>query len=134
MYKNLNPAKYPRARRAKLNDSPLEEVEQRNVVTYCAYANIPCFAIPNGGKRSKTEAARMVAQGVRPGVPDLMIPRAAGKYHGLFIEMKREKGSTAPADQIAWIETLNAEGYYARVCKGFDEARETIELYMAGRL
>lgn len=39
MYKNLNPAKYPRARRAKLNDSPLEEVEQRNVVTYCAYAN-----------------------------------------------------------------------------------------------
>lgn len=134
MYKNLNPAKYPRARRAKLNDSPLEEVEQRNVVTYCAYANIPCFAIPNGGKRSKTEAARMVAQGVRPGVPDLMIPRAAGKYHGLFIEMKREKGSTTSADQIDWIETLNAEGYYARVCKGFDEARETIELYMAGRL
>lgn len=76
----------------------------------------------------------MVAQGVRPGVPDIMIPRAAGKYHGLFIEMKREKGSTTSPDQIAWIETLNAEGYYARVCKGFDEARETIELYMAGRL
>ncbi len=130
----LNPTNYQRARRARINDSPLEEVEQRNVVTYCAYANIPCFAIPNGGKRSKTEAARMVAQGVRPGVPDLMIPRAAGKYHGLFIEMKREKGSTTTSDQKAWIAALNAEGYYARVCKGFDEARETIELYMAGRL
>lgn len=130
----LNPTNYQRARRARINDSPLEEVEQRNVVTYCAYANIPCFAIPNGGKRSKTEAARMVAQGVRPGVPDLMIPRAAGKYHGLFIEMKREKGSTTTSDQKAWIAALNAEGYFATVCKGFDEARKIIEQYIAGRL
>ncbi len=122
------------ARRRKINDSPLEEVEQRNVVTYCAYANIPCFAIPNGGKRRKTEAARMVAQGVRPGVPDLMIPRAAGKYHGLFIEMKREKGSTTSQNQKEWINQLNAEGYFAAVCKGFDEARKIIEQYIAGRL
>ena len=118
----------------KNNLSPLEEVEQRNVILYCFYANIPVFAIPNGGSRDRREAARLTAQGVKPGVPDLMLPRAAGKYHGLFIEMKREKGGTTSPAQKEWIALLNAEGYYARVSKGFDEARETIEQYLAGRL
>lgn len=118
----------------KNNNTPLEEVEQRNVVLYCFYANIPLFAIPNGGSRDKREAARMTAQGVKRGVPDLMIPRAAGKYHGLFIEMKREKGSTTSDEQKEWIALLSREGYLARVCKGFDAARETIEAYFAGRI
>ena len=92
------------------NITPLEEVEQRNVIIYCAYAGIPVFAIPNGGSRDRREAARMTAQGVKPGVPDLFIPRAAGKFHGLFIEMA------------------------AYACYGFDNARLVIEKYLSGRL
>lgn len=76
----------------------------------------------------------MTAQGVKPGVPDLFIPRAAGKYHGLFIEMKREKGGKLSIAQAEWIALLRKEGYAARVCAGFDAARQTIERYMCGRL
>lgn len=113
---------------------PLEEDEQRNVIIYCAYAGIPVFAVPNGGSRDRREAARMTAQGVKAGVPDLFIPRAAGKYHGLFIEMKREKGGKLSMAQAEWIALLRKEGYAACVCAGFDAARQTIERYMCGRL
>lgn len=116
------------------NDTPLEEVEQRNVIIYCAYAGIPVFAIPNGGSRDRREAARLTAQGVKKGVPDLFIPRAAGKFHGLFIEMKREKGGRLSPDQAEWIALLRREGYAAYACAGFDNARAVIDRYLAGRI
>lgn len=119
---------------SRTNDTPLEEVEQRNVVIYCTYAGIPVFAIPNGGSRDRREAARLTAQGVKPGVPDLFIPRAAGRFHGLFIEMKREKGGKISQHQAEWIALLRREGYAAYACPGFDNARMVIEKYLAGRL
>lgn len=112
------------------SDMPLEAEEQRTVVEYCDLKSIPVFHIPNGGSRNKIEAARLKMQGVRPGVPDLFVPVARGKYHGLFIEMKRKKGyHVAPAQQ-AWIERLNANGYMAYVCPGADSAIELIRQYM----
>lgn len=116
------------------NDTPHEEVEQRNVIIYCTYAGIPVFAIPNGGSRNKREAARLTAQGVKKGVPDLFIPRAAGKFHGLFIEMKREKGGRLSPDQAEWLALLRREGYAAYACPGFDNARAVIDRYLAGRI
>ena len=116
------------------NGTPLEEVEQRNVIIYCAYAGIPVFAIPNGGSRDRREAARLTAQGVKKGVPDLFIPRAAGKFHGLFIEMKREKGGRLSPNQAEWIALLRREGYAAYACPGFDNARAVIDRYLAGRI
>ena len=50
------------------------------------------FHVPNGGARGKAEAARMKRQGVKAGVPDLMLPVARGGYHGLFLEMKAALG------------------------------------------
>ena len=119
---------------SRTNDTPFEEVEQRNVIIYCAYAGIPVFAIPNGGSRDRREAARLTAQGVKPGVPDLFIPRAPGRFHGLFIEMKREKGGKISQHQAEWIALLRREGYAAYACPGFDNARMVIEKYLAGRL
>ena len=104
------------------------------MVIYCAYAGIPVFAIPNGGSRDRREAARLTAQGVKPGVPDLFIPRAAGRFHGLFIEMKREKGGKISQHQAEWIALLRREGYAAYACPGFDNAQMVIEKYLAGRL
>lgn len=118
----------------RVNGTPHEEVEQRNVIIYCTYAGIPVFAIPNGGSRNKREAARLTAQGVKKGVPDLFIPRAAGKFHGLFIEMKREKGGRLSPDQAEWIALLRREGYAAYACPGFDNARAVIDRYLAGRI
>lgn len=56
---------------------PTEEEEQTVVMHWATMAagRWPelrlLFHIPNGGKRSKTEAARFRAAGVRSGVPDL---------------------------------------------------------------
>ena len=88
--------------------------------------------IPNGGKRSKVEAARFKAMGVKPGVPDLLLPVPRGKYHGLFIELKRRSGGRVSEHQGAWLCRLAEQGYRVAVCKGWEEARDEIESYLKG--
>lgn len=83
----------------------------------------PCkriFAIPNGGQRHVVVAAKLKAEGVVAGVPDLFIPEPAGQYHGLFIEMKSTKGRTTPA-QEDWLAYLAGNGYAVAVCRSLDE-------------
>lgn len=67
--------------------------------------------------------------GVKKGVPDLFLPVPYGKYHGLWIEMKSMTGR-ASTEQIWWIDHLNANGYHAVVCRGWQEASEVILWYL----
>lgn len=46
------------------------------------------YHVPNGGKRDKATAAVLKRQGVKAGVPDIMLPAARAGYHGLYIELK----------------------------------------------
>lgn len=87
------------------------------------------FHIPNGGLRSKTEAARFKRAGVKAGVPDICLPVARGGFHGLWIELKAMDGKLSE-NQLAWIGALIRQGYMAVKCRGFEEARETIEEYL----
>lgn len=95
------------------------------------------FAIPNGGLRSKITAARMKAEGVRKGVPDVMLPvqnkyPGLGKFYlGLFIEMKI-KGNKESEDQVKWRTFLVAQGYECVVCYSWIEAVSAIERYLKG--
>lgn len=88
------------------------------------------FHIPNGGSRNKVEAAHLKRLGVKKGVPDLFLPVARKGYHGLFIEMKRERGSYASEEQMIWLTNLRLEGYMAMVCRGYEHARNVIEEYL----
>lgn len=106
-----------------------EHDEQCVVVEYCQIRRYPLFAIPNGGSRNKAEAARLKAEGVSAGVPDLFMPIAKGKYHGLFIEMKVGKNKTSFA-QDEWIALLRRNGYAVAVCYGADAAIKTIDEYI----
>lgn len=107
-----------------------EHDEQVAVVEYCDLKSIPIFAVPNGGLRRKSEAARLKAEGVRAGVPDLCIPVARGRYHSLYIEMKYGKGR--PTDeQAAWIRALREQGMCAYACNGAGSAIALIDLYMS---
>lgn len=90
------------------------------------------YAIPNGGHRHKAVAAKLAAEGVKPGVPDLCLPVARGEFHGLYIELKRAKGGTVSAGQKAWLGDLSAEGYCAMRCNGWDEARQALTTYLDG--
>ena len=113
--------------------SPSEHAEQATLVQWLAIAHptVRIFAIPNGGRRGKLEAMRLQLEGVSPGVPDLMLPTPRGKHHGLFVEMKRTKGGRISAEQKDWLAYLNAQGYRAVVCKGFEEAKNEIECYLS---
>lgn len=91
------------------------------------------FHIPNGGSRGKAEAAHFKAEGVKPGVPDLLLPVARGPYHGLFIELKRQKGGKISKAQKAWLEGLTTQGFLAAVCYGWKDAAELIENYLDER-
>jgi hypothetical protein len=88
------------------------------------------IAIPNGGKRNAREAGRMKAMGVKAGVSDMLLPIPRGHYHGLWIELKAPDGRVSP-EQKAWIEKMVMQGYSARVCFGWEEARIAIQLYLA---
>jgi hypothetical protein len=106
-----------------------EAQEQRTVVEYCDWKHIPIYHLPNGGRRDSREAANLKRQGVKPGVPDLCLPIARGKYHGLYIEMKFRTGK--PTDnQLHWQELLTRNGYKSEICWGAEDAIDTIEQYL----
>lgn len=93
------------------------------------------FAVPNGGFRDKITGARLKAEGVKSGVPDIFLPVARGQWHGLFVELKRgaEKGKPkgrASDDQKEFIAALQVQGYGAVVCVGWQEAWNVIEQYL----
>lgn len=96
--------------------------------------NIPefdlMFAIPNGGHRHISVAKRLKKEGVKSGVPDIFLPCKRGLYAGLWIEMKAIKGKISE-NQTEWIKNLRNAGYEAKVCYGFDDAKETILKYLS---
>lgn len=115
---------------------PSEHQEQLVFVRYCKLKKIPVFAIPNGTYLNGTAMQRarqmnkLKAEGLEKGVPDLFIPIASSGKHGLFIEMKRQKGGTISLEQKKWIKTLSEADYRAVICKGAKEAIKEIEDYL----
>jgi hypothetical protein len=96
------------------------------------------FAIPNAGgfsggfEANVVRVAKLKREGVRPGVPDLMLALPLGRYPGLFIEMKRaDGGAGASAEQRRFIARLQRVGYLGAICNGFDEARIVVEAYLS---
>lgn len=85
---------------------------------------------PNGGKRHIATATRFKKMGVKAGYPDLIIDIARGGYHGLRVELKKEKGGSVSKAQKERLEMLNEQGYRAVVCKGFDATINEIKNYM----
>ena len=87
------------------------------------------FHIANGGSRHKLEAYALKRQGVKSGIPDLMLPVSRGGYHGLFIELKVGKNKTS-TNQDWWLDELCNQGYRCEVSYGFEKAKETILQYL----
>jgi len=105
-----------------------EHDEQAAFVEWLEWQGIPVFAIPNGSNKSKAAAAKFKAEGLRAGVPDLMIPAPTDQYAGLFIEMKSDKG-TLSKEQKKWLSCLNTRGYATAACWGVDEALKCFKSY-----
>jgi hypothetical protein len=87
------------------------------------------YAIPNGGHRHVAVAARLKAEGVKAGVPDLHLPVARGRWHGLYLELKVGRNKPTP-EQAQWHERLRAQGYAVVVCYGADQALTALQRYL----
>lgn len=87
------------------------------------------FAVPNGGDRHKIVAAKMKAEGVKPGVPDYLLPVSCPGYLGLAVELKSITGY-ASKEQKRWIEDLRAAGWRAEVCRGWEQAWGVIRAHV----
>lgn len=87
------------------------------------------YHIPNERKCSEVMGRLLRLAGVKPGVPDLCLPVPRGQYHGLYIELKTEKGRTSTA-QDWWIEKLTEQGHFVEVCHGYDSAIRVLTWYM----
>ena len=101
------------------------------------------FAVHNQGHGDQIRGARAKAEGVKAGVPDIMLPVAQRGIdvmpcNGLFIELKRPKAvkrqGIASDKQFEWLAYLNDEGYIAVVCYGWEHAATTIQNYMERKL
>ena len=90
------------------------------------------FAVPNGGGRSRVEAAIMKAEGVTAGVSDLILLEARGGYGALCIEMKTDsKKSRQRKGQTEWQAATEAAGNLYVICRTFEEFRARVDDYMA---
>lgn len=87
------------------------------------------FAIPNGGTRNQVEAGFLKAAGVRAGVPDIFLPVARWRKHGLWIEMKVGNNKLRK-NQNEWATMLVHLGYAHVVAYSWIEARDYIIRYL----
>lgn len=89
------------------------------------------FAIPNGSHKSVATAMKFQREGLRSGVPDIFVPWGSAGCHGLFIEMKRQKGGVVSDTQKAWHTMLRERlDYRVEVCAGAVEAARVITSYL----
>jgi hypothetical protein len=90
------------------------------------------LAVPNGGKRSSPrEGARLKAEGVKPGVSDLLLPLRRGGFCGLWLEMKAP-GAKPTKLQAEWLARMARAGYRAEWRDSWTAAAMLITDYLDG--
>lgn len=89
------------------------------------------FAVPNGGNRNLITAKILKAEGVLPGVADLIFLKPNAEYHALCIEMKYGKGKQSEL-QKEWQFIIEGHGYKYEVCNSLESFINTINTYING--
>ena len=120
--------------------APSESLEQEAIVEWLNYHIVLkdyFFKTNNEGKRSEVQGNRLKRQGLRPGVSDIFIYYPCSGYHGLFLEVKRNKKySLSEQSTSTWIaqekflNIVKSIGYSGERCYGFDDCKRIIEAYL----
>lgn len=110
---------------------PSERYECQRFVSWLISQKIKHTHIANETSTMR-QGLRNKRMGVSPGVPDYMI-----LLPGLivFVEMKRQKPSYTKLskEQKSWLEDLQLSGAAAKVCYGFEEAKEFVSAIIEER-
>lgn len=109
-----------------------EHDHQAKFFEWAAKQSIPgldlLHATPNGGLRSKAQAGKLKAEGVKPGHPDVSWPVARGGFIGLAIEFKAGDGNPTK-EQRERIDALQREGWCVAVCWSWQAAARMVQGY-----
>lgn len=85
--------------------------------------------VPNGGARSKGEAGKLKAMGVRKGVADFICPFQSGPWPGFACELKAPKGLCTP-DQEDFLDKAKNDGWITGVCYSLDQFVDMVNLFL----
>lgn len=106
------------------------EVFKWAVINYDKYPQLRLMFSTQNGLNSNALSVKLAKlTGLKNGVPDICLPIPNGKYHSLWIELKR-KGGKAREEQKYFIEQLNFYGNYAVVIDNYNDAVQTIINYL----
>ena len=86
-------------------------------------------SVPNGGFRSIVTASIMKAEGQSRGTFDIKLNVARSIFHGLWLELKAEKGVLSD-DQIAFRKSMDEQNYYTAIAYNFDQAKKIVTDYL----
>lgn len=120
-----------------------EHSHQVAFMIWCKDSGIPdiemLYAVPNGGDRTPSVGARMKAEGVKRGVPDIVWPVPMHRWAGLYMELKKPqhflvKEGGLSKEQDVWIRKLREKHYAAVVCYGWMALAVAVKRYMTGTL
>ncbi len=133
----------------KQGKDPTEAQIQQSIIEWCEWKakQYPVlgliYHIPNGGLRSKSEAALFKRLGVRAGMPDLCLPVRGSVYFALkyntgirpislYLEIKTPSGklSKIQSDKISQLISFHN---WVCVVKSLDDAIEILEFYLGIR-
>ncbi len=92
------------------------------------------YHIPNEGKRSKYEGAKLKREGLKEGVSDNCLPVKKCGFGSLYIELKKRQGGVVSDAQSDWIELMKEVGNAAFVCYGWEQARDRLVEYLEGKI
>ncbi len=120
----------------QMAQSGSESAHQKALFVWAQQYAIPelkwLFAVPNGGARDKITGARLRAEGVKPGLPDIGLMVARGNYQMLWIELKKPNVGKLSVAQSEWLSQASKCGHYSAVCYGWENARDVILRYLNG--
>jgi hypothetical protein len=121
-----------------MNNNPTEHAEQAAVCLWLQYAHpdVLFWATPNGaslgGKQNQRygQVNKLKAEGMLPGVADIIIAESCGGYHACGLEMKSLTGKLSE-NQEWFLAQLRERGWYTIVAHGADEAIAELAKYLS---
>ena len=122
------------AKKSHIHHTDEEHQIQCSCVRWFAYQHPELhgrlFAVPNGGRRDATTAAKLKAEGVVAGVADLILLKSNRDYGALLIEMKTQKGTQSNSQKKWQLSLCSEDEYKYVVCRSLDDFIREVSDYL----